>query len=121
MSRLNSNNNLIIDLELGNKLAGNKPELARELLQILIKNLSSDVSEIKQTYLDGDTKRLKSLVHKLHGATSYCGVPRLTTTLAQFTTSLKKHETEKLDSFLADVEFEAAQVLEKVSEIGIFP
>ncbi len=119
MSRINSNNNLVIDLELGNKLAGNKPELAKDLLRILIKNLSPDVQEIKQTFLDGDTKRLKSLVHKLHGATSYCGVPRLTTSLSRLATILKKHETNQLDSLIADVEFETAQVLEKIAEIGM--
>lgn len=119
MSTLNSNNKLIIDLELGSMLAGNKPELAKDLLRILIKNLSSDMNEIKQAYLNDDTKRLKSLVHKLHGATSYCGAPRLTISLAQLTTTLKKSETEALDSVIADVEFEVAQVLEKASEIGI--
>jgi two-component system sensor histidine kinase BarA len=114
----NSNNNAVIDLELGARLAGNKSELAKELLFFLVKNLPKDMQEIQQANANNNNQQLKNLVHKLHGAASYCGTPRLRHTLAEFEAALKKNETATFDSFLADLTFEAAQLIQEATEIG---
>jgi two-component system sensor histidine kinase BarA len=114
----NSNNGPVIDLELGARLAGNKSELAKELLFFLVKNLPKDLQEIQQAHTNNNNQQLKNLVHKLHGAASYCGTPRLRHALAEFEAALKKNETATLDSFLADLTFEAAQLIQEATEIG---
>ena len=117
-SGLHSNKALVIDLELGARLAGNKPELAKELLQLLVKKLPNDMRDIEQAHEQNQNQQLKSLVHKLHGASNYCGAPRLRNVLAELETALKKNETTHLDSFLADLSFEATQLIQKAAEIG---
>jgi two-component system sensor histidine kinase BarA len=91
----NSNNSLVIDLELGARLAGNKLDFAKELLLLLVKSLPNDVLEIQQAYENNNNQQLKRLVHKLHGATAYCGAPRLMNVLAEFETALKKMRPSK--------------------------
>jgi two-component system sensor histidine kinase BarA len=117
-TELNAKNDLIIDLELGARLAGNKLDLAKELLLFLVKNLPNDLCDIQQAHDNNNNQQLKILVHKLHGATTYCGAPRLRNLLAEFEAALKKNETAKWDSLLADLTFEAAQLTQKASEIG---
>ncbi len=66
-----------VDIPLSLKLANNKPTLARDMLEMLINNLSGERSAINQAYEDQDFDQLEELVHRLYGSCCYCGVPRL--------------------------------------------
>ena len=68
----------VIDWNSALKQAANKPDLARDMLQMLVDSIPElmlvvDKAIAKQ--LDHDT--LFQDIHKLHGSCSYCGVPRL--------------------------------------------
>ena len=104
----------MVDWELGIKLAGNKPDLAKDILCILSKTIQSDIDQIIAA--QDNPAVLLQLIHKLHGAISYCGIPRLKSLLADFETDLKKGQIEKIDSYLADLEIEVGQLLEELSE-----
>lgn len=59
------------------KLAGNNDELAQELFQMLIAELPQYKEKIQLALEENNIKELKHFIHKVNGATSYCGVPKL--------------------------------------------
>jgi two-component system, NarL family, sensor histidine kinase BarA len=105
-------NKLIIDWDLGTKLAGNKPELAKEILNLLIKNLPAELEQIKRTKDLDNLPLLLKHVHKLLGAVSYCGAPRLKNALINYENALKNGDKKTLDAYFADLEFEINQLIE---------
>lgn len=66
-----------IDWPMCVELAGNKIDLAKDMLSMLIDSLPVDKANIKQAYNSKDMKQLREHVHRLHGACCYVGVPRL--------------------------------------------
>jgi two-component system sensor histidine kinase BarA len=118
MTANTNNNDLIIDWELGVRLAGNRQDLARETFNWLKNNLPQDMGQIKQAQQSNNYPELLQQLHKLHGALCYCGVPRLKKVVASFEKSIKNNHIHKIDTFMTDLEFEINQVLEKVSQIG---
>ncbi|CAI1613291.1 Signal transduction histidine-protein kinase BarA [Serratia quinivorans] len=68
---------LSLDWPLALRQAANKPDLAHDLLQMLLDFLPQ-VSRRVQAILDGaPDDGILDLIHKLHGSCSYSGVPRL--------------------------------------------
>ena len=67
----------IIDRQEGLKLAAGKAELANDMLDMLTASLPEEQRRIEQAQLEGNRAGLLETVHKLHGATRYCGVPEL--------------------------------------------
>jgi len=83
--------NLSIDWELSLKNAGGKDSLAREMLTMLT-NSFPEARELIQKYLKTEnTQKLVEQVHKLHGATAYCGVPELKSLAHQYESLLKSN------------------------------
>jgi two-component system sensor histidine kinase BarA len=80
----------IIDWKLAEKLAGNKPDLAREMIDMLMESLPEDKRVISSAVNNNDIEALKSRVHRLHGGCCYCGVPQLKDIAHRFETSLKQ-------------------------------
>ena len=66
-----------VDMVLGLKLANNKEDLAEEMLEMLFNSLQKDKDTIRILLEDEDYETLQEVVHKLHGATRYTGVPYL--------------------------------------------
>lgn len=81
---------LVIDWELGLKLANNKRELAEDMLALLVKTLPDEVTHMKKLFAENNFTVLGQRVHKLHGAVCYCGVPRLRRAMAALETALKQ-------------------------------
>lgn len=107
----------IIDWELGNKLANDNEALAKELLQLLIKSLARDYVEVKQAYTDKDFLVLLQLLHKLHGAISYCGTPRLKKTVAAFENALKQKQYANVTSFFDEFDREVNLLMTEARNI----
>lgn len=100
-----------IDWDLSIKLANDKPELAKELLEILITELPKTKELINQAYEGENYSLLHQQIHKLHGATCYCGVPRLKEITASFETKLKKNEKQSMKKLIALLNKEIEQLL----------
>ena len=66
-----------MDIPLCLKLANHKPTLARDMLEMLVKNLGGERDAINQAFDNQDFEQLEELVHRLYGSCCYCGVPRL--------------------------------------------
>lgn len=105
----------VIDWELATKLAGNKKELAEEMLCFLLKTLPQDrlaILELRHTHTQNPTELLRR-VHKLHGALCYCGVPRLKALVAHLETALKNNIMDGLPSLLDQLDVEIDLLLER--------
>lgn len=105
----------IIDWEQGIKLAGNKKELAKEMLQLLIKNIKQDLHAINQSHAEKDFITLHKQLHKLHGALCYCGLPRLKTLVKCLESALKSNIMFNLSSLLSQLDTEVNLLLEHFS------
>lgn len=81
---------LSLDWSLATRQAANKPDLARDLLQMLLDSLP-DVQQHIETLLAGHpVADTLPLIHKLHGSCGYSGVPRLKQLSYTLETALRK-------------------------------
>ena len=71
------------------QLAAGKADLAEELFSMLIEQIHTDINQVPALWSKGDMDELLECVHKLHGATRYCGVPELRAAANQLETALK--------------------------------
>ncbi|MGM0953695.1 MAG: ATP-binding protein [Pseudomonadota bacterium] len=96
-----------VSIEESIQLAAGKPDLAEELFSMLLEQLPTDQHQIHNLWQDNDMDNLLECVHKLHGATRYCGVPELRTATHRFETALK-HESQDMaehrDQLLSAIE-----------------
>lgn len=67
----------VLDHEEGLHLAAGKSLLAADMLGMLLASLPADLQVIRQSRAQHDWRTLSERVHRLHGATRYCGVPQL--------------------------------------------
>ncbi len=90
----------VVDLVSGLEKANGKLSLAKDMFSMLSESLVKDQAQINNLYQQGDYKALLELVHRLHGATHYCGVPRLTMTARNTETLLKQGHYSVLEDAL---------------------
>ncbi len=67
----------VFDAALARRRAGGREALANEMMSMLLDSLVTDRPAISSAFDSGDDETLLERVHKLHGATRYCGTPRL--------------------------------------------
>ena len=97
----------VIDLKEGRTLSNGKESLARELLNLLIESLPSDRAYLQQAREQRDRPALLERIHRLHGATQYCGVPQLRAICKTCETQIKNNVTHldpALDALDAAIE-----------------
>ena len=82
----------ILDHDEGLRLAAGKQDLAVDLLAMLLAALEDDRQAIQAARQDNDQAALIERVHKLHGATRYCGVPQLRAACQRSETLLKQQD-----------------------------
>ncbi|BES72476.1 two-component system sensor histidine kinase GacS [Marinobacter nanhaiticus D15-8W] len=85
-----------VDVEEGIRLAAGKADLAEELFSMLLEQVAFDRESIRKLLERGDGQELLERVHKLHGATRYCGVPELRNISERLETAIKR-ETDDQD------------------------
>lgn len=104
----------VIDWELGLRVTGNNRELAEEMLQMLVKNLPADMKTIQDAYIKKNIQLLGEQLHRLHGAVSYCGTPRLKKVVAALELAVKQKQDEPLSELLELLKTESRLVIEAV-------
>jgi len=82
----------VLDKEEGLRLAAGKADLAADMLNMLLAGLPGDLQAIRQARADGDRNALIERIHRLHGATRYCGVPQLRAACQHSETQLKQDQ-----------------------------
>src|SRR5262245_28573952 len=100
-----------IDWNVSLKLANNRVELAKELLTILMAELPITQKEINSAWEQKDYTRLHHHIHKLHGATCYCGVPRLKEIVTDIENQLQKKHYSELENSIKKLDAEIKAIL----------
>lgn len=77
----------VYDQQLAIGIAGGNPQIAAELLGLLIRELPFQQEALNRAYGAGDLVELRKISHKLHGSASYCG----TSALKAATQNLEAH------------------------------
>ncbi|MFW2373740.1 MAG: response regulator [Gammaproteobacteria bacterium] len=98
-----TDNPLIYDPDEATSLAGGNSQLAEELLGMLIKELPEHKSRIELARHENDISQLKQVTHKLHGATSYCGVPMLRIRARELENLIDTQQVDDLDDHYNDL------------------
>jgi two-component system, NarL family, sensor histidine kinase BarA len=105
----------IIDWDQALKLAGNKQDIAKEILEMLVQTLPREVAAINQSWQDENYEQMSKQVHKLHGALCYCGLPRLKTLIAAIENDLKTNVINNLPHLLQSLNEETKQLLSEMT------
>lgn len=69
----------LFDKDLALKQAGGNADLAKELFEMLIKDLPISQQAMNSAHTNQDKDAFWDVTHKIHGGTAYCGVPDLKT------------------------------------------
>ena len=83
---------LVLDPDEGLRLAAGKADLAADMLAMLLASLEADREAIRVARQSHDHNALIERVHRLHGATRYCGVPQLRAACQRSETLLKQQD-----------------------------
>ena len=86
----------VVDLELALSVANYKPQLAINMFNMLMENLENDEERIRDHWETENYPELLEVVHALHGASRYCGVPAFRNALHHFETQLKMDNIQAL-------------------------
>lgn len=101
------NDCLVFDPQYAMRLANNKVDLAIDMFAMLLEGLTNDLPEIQSLWQQQQQELLLASIHKIHGATRYCGTPCLMHNLEQFETGLKNQK-------LVDCELLYQQTMESI-------
>lgn len=71
------NLNTTLDWQLALRQAANKPNLAHDMLQMLVEFLPEIRNKVEEQLVGEEPEELVDAIHKLHGSCGYSGVPRL--------------------------------------------
>ncbi|EBE3863972.1 two-component sensor histidine kinase BarA [Salmonella enterica subsp. enterica serovar Heidelberg] len=96
------NPNATLDWQLALRQAAGKPDLARDMLQMLIDFLPEVRNKIEEQLVGENPNGLVDLVHKPHGSCGYSGVPRMKNLCQLIEQQLRSgvHEEELEPEFL---------------------
>jgi two-component system sensor histidine kinase BarA len=78
-----------VSVEESIQLAAGKADLAEELFSMLLEQVHVDRERIPGLWANDNMDELLECVHKLHGATRYCGVPELRAAANHLETAIK--------------------------------
>jgi len=84
----------VLDPEEGLRLAAGKPDLAADMLAMLLASLEADREAIRLAREAADRTGMIERVHRLNGASRYCGVPQLRAACQRSETLLKQNDPE---------------------------
>nr|WP_255263706.1 response regulator [Pseudomonas aegrilactucae] len=84
----------VLDPDEGLRLAAGKPDLAADMLAMLLASLDEDRDAIREAREAADRHATIERVHRLNGATRYCGVPQLRAACQRSETLLKQDAPE---------------------------
>nr|WP_321381000.1 two-component sensor histidine kinase BarA [uncultured Vibrio sp.] len=87
----NAHQDVIIDWQAALKQSANKEDLAKDMLRMLI-DFIPEVDDVVAQALEEENfarEELIHVIHKLHGSSSYCGVPRLKSLCATLEQALR--------------------------------
>jgi len=91
--------------------ANHKSDLALDMLRMLLESLPQTVSAIETALSQNDQTTMLSTIHKLHGASCYCGVPTTQRLCQEIESALKR------DARVEDLEPEILELLDELTKV----
>ncbi|SFN09978.1 two-component system, NarL family, sensor histidine kinase BarA [Izhakiella capsodis] len=101
-----------LDWQMALQQAANKPDLARDLLQMLLEFIPQVRRQVEDFMAQDNPGGLRDIIHKLHGSASYSGVPRLKSLCQQIEQSLRTQGA------IAAVEPELFELLDEMENVA---
>jgi len=102
----------IYDKNLSLQRAGGNLQLAEQMFGMLCKSLPEQQSAINAALENGDMETLYQQVHKVTGATRYCGVPALADASEVLGRQLKNGDTSQVDMLIKILNEEIDRLIE---------
>ncbi|WP_371372987.1 two-component sensor histidine kinase BarA [Thalassotalea aquiviva] len=103
--------NGVFDWPLALKRSGNRPNLAAEMLVMLVDSLPEMKESIIHSVKQNDLPSVSNTIHKLHGACCYNGVPKLEKICQQLESQIK------LDKQLHELEPELFELFDEIDKV----
>lgn len=100
-----------LDWALAIKRAGGKPEMATELMSMLLASLPEASAAITDALQQQDRPKLLAQIHRLHGSCCYVGTPHLQKLASTIETGIKQQQP------LEDLEPEILELLDEILNI----
>jgi two-component system sensor histidine kinase BarA len=104
-----------IDWDFCLKQSNNNPKIAKELLSLLAKELPIFKKQLQNA---DQNKFILDVVHKLHGACCYVGVPKLRELVERTETQLKKDITTDIAQNLLHIIEAIDEVLQEIPALA---
>ena len=80
------------------------------MFRMLLDSLVVDMPAIMDAWEEEDMEQLLERVHRVHGATRYCGVPCLRNTLEKLETALKAGQSTQLPDLMRQLVEDSANL-----------
>lgn len=98
--------------------ASQKQELAIEMLKMLLDTMPETTQLIDEALESRNNEAMLAIIHKLHGACCYCGVPTTQKLCQQIESSLKQgHTTEMLEPEILELLDELTKVESAIKQV----
>ncbi len=108
----------LFDKELALSQAGGNAELAKELFEMLLKELPKQQEIMNKAHAEKDKQVFLDATHKIHGGTAYCGVPDLKNACKLLEDEIKAaYPGGSIDKPLQDLNDEISRLLESGTEL----
>lgn len=101
------------------RLAKHKPDLATDMLKMLVASLPETHESLKSALAKNDMNELLEVTHKLHGGCCYCGVPALRAASKALEEKLHKQDYADLKQYTEKLTDEITALLRWSEEIDI--
>ncbi|NRA55707.1 MAG: two-component sensor histidine kinase BarA [Gammaproteobacteria bacterium] len=112
INQLAHNDNEHINWQESLEQAMGKEDLARDMLQMLIDSIPQNIVNIEEAMRTLEVDNLLKIIHKLHGACCYTGVPQLKTLAHSIETALKRHTD------IGNIEPELLEILDELQLVA---
>lgn len=93
----------LLDIEYALDRANGNAGLAKDLFSMLLQELPERQRRLQTSLANNDLTDIREIVHKLYGATAYCGVPQLraATEIVEF--NFKAQKLDNLSQEISDI------------------
>lgn len=103
----------VIDYHLALEQAAGNQELAKELFEMLLKELPILKQKLNIAIKENDLQGCWDHAHKIHGSTAYCGVPALKAAAQVMELAVKDENMEKIEANFSALSMEIERLLEQ--------
>ena len=85
---------------------GRKEAIAKEILALFMQDLPNLQEQINSAFQNKQFKNLAEILHKLNGACSYCGMPKLKKLAQELELAIKENNSFSYEKYIHDIDQE---------------